>query len=155
MFDTDSFSGVIPVMFADNPATAEVAFLADGPTARRDVDRMMRVLFQPETVSGIDAIELCRRPRAGEAVYAYKLANLASSENPAPRVRAEHLEQATENDSSTDSQSVPGPSKKIRLEVPSDSGTDSLSYIIIFSRYIRTCNILRKSNLCRCWHPCT
>jgi hypothetical protein len=69
-------------MFTDNPAEGEVAFNADPASARRDVDRMNRALFQPELVSADEALKVCKKPRAGEAVFAFKIANLEGLENP-------------------------------------------------------------------------
>ncbi len=69
-------------MFTDNPAEGEVAFNADPASARRDVDRMNRVLFQPELVSADEALQVCKKPRTGEAVFAFKIANLEGLENP-------------------------------------------------------------------------
>ncbi len=89
MFESDSFMGIMPLLFGDSPAEDEVAFNADPATARKDVDRMMRSLFQPEVIDGEEDINMCRKPRSGEAVYAYKLANLESLENPPRRLRTE------------------------------------------------------------------
>jgi hypothetical protein len=36
-----------------------VAFNADPAMARKDVDRMMRSLFQPEVIDGEEAIQVC------------------------------------------------------------------------------------------------
>jgi hypothetical protein len=89
MFELDSFMGIMPLLFGDSPAEDEVAFNADPATTRRDMDRMMRSLFQPEVIGGEEAINVCRKPRSGEAVYDFKLANLESLENPPRRQRVE------------------------------------------------------------------
>ncbi len=65
MFESDSFMGIMPLLFGDSPAEDEVAFNADPATARKDVDRMMRSLFQPEVLDGEEAINVCRKPRSG------------------------------------------------------------------------------------------
>jgi hypothetical protein len=61
MFESDTFHGIMPLLFGDSPAENKVAFNADPSTARKDVDRMMRALFQPEVVDGDEAIRVCRK----------------------------------------------------------------------------------------------
>ena len=127
LFEPVLFSGIVPVLFAENPAIAEVAFLADRPTARRDLDRMMRALFHPELITGHEAIEVCRRPRIGEAVYAYKLANLTTLKRPAPRVRVKPTAEVQTSTLQASPLQAPGTSggsasKRPRLDVVSDSG---------------------------------
>jgi hypothetical protein len=107
-------------MFADNPAEGEVAFNADPASARRDVDRMNRALFQPELVSAEEALKVCKRPRAGEAVFAFKIANLEGLENPR-RTKSgapEGPPPAAGSSDSGSSASNPPPSKRLRAEPP-------------------------------------
>jgi hypothetical protein len=87
-WDGSELSGMMPTLFADNPAAAEVAFHSDPGNGRRDVDRLNRSLFQAEVVDGEEAIQICRKPRAGEAVYVFKQANMEALQNP-PRPSAQ------------------------------------------------------------------
>ena len=110
----------MPLLFTDNPAEGEVAFNADPASARRDVDRMNRALFHPELVSPEDALKVCRKPRAGEAVFAFKLANLDGLENP-KRTKGGSAEGHSSNAGSSgagSSSSNPPPSKRLRAEPP-------------------------------------
>jgi hypothetical protein len=66
LLDGSELSGMMPTLFAENPAVAEVAFHADPGNGRRDVDRLNRSLFQAEVVDGEEAIQICRKPRAGK-----------------------------------------------------------------------------------------
>jgi hypothetical protein len=124
MFESDSFMGIMPLLFGDSPAEDEVAFNADPATARKDVDRMMRSLFQPEVIDGKEAINVCRKPRSGEAVYAYKLANLESLENPPRRPRTEKAP-AVSTSGPDPSSTKPPPSKRLRTDPGSPSGRTS------------------------------
>lgn len=124
LYETEDFHGIIPSFFADSPATAEVAYTADPSLARKDVDRMQRALFQPEILTPDEALKVCKRPRAGEAVFAYKLANLDALERPVPR----------QSRTAEPQQDTPGPSsKRPRLDVPSNSGRENLHTKKIFS----------------------
>jgi hypothetical protein len=121
MFESDSFMGIMPLLFGDSPAENEVAFNADPAMARKDIDRMMRSLFQPEVIDGEEAIQVCRKPRSGEAVYAFKLASL---ENPPRRPRTEKA--PTASTSGPDPSSTkPPPSKRLRTDPGSPSGRTS------------------------------
>ena len=66
LLDGEDLVGMAPTLFPDNPAAAEVAFLADHRFARKDVDRINRALFQPELVTAAEAIQICRKPRPGK-----------------------------------------------------------------------------------------
>jgi hypothetical protein len=49
-FAQDFMSGVIPVLFAEDPKEAQLAILADEYTAMKDLDRINRSFFIPETI---------------------------------------------------------------------------------------------------------
>jgi hypothetical protein len=68
MFESDSFMGIMPLLFGDSPAENEVAFNADPAMARKDVDRMMRSLFQPEVIDGEEALAKCWRPKMSASI---------------------------------------------------------------------------------------
>jgi hypothetical protein len=78
MLDGSERNGMMPTgtgtLFAENPGAAEVAFHGDPVNAREDVDRLNRCLFQAEVVDGEEAIQICRKPRPGDAVYVFHLA---------------------------------------------------------------------------------
>ena len=48
MFESDSFMGIMPLLFGDSPAENEVAFNADPAMARKDVDRMMTIRLRDD-----------------------------------------------------------------------------------------------------------
>ena len=104
----------MPLMFTNNPAEGEVAFNADPASARKDVDRMNRAL-SPE-----EALKVCKKPLAGEAVFAFKMANLDGLENP-KRTKGGSAEGPSSNAGSSgagSSSSNPPPSKRLRAEQP-------------------------------------
>ena len=122
LFESEAFYGIAPVVFAETPAAAEAAFLADRTGARKDVDRMMRSLFQPEILSLKEALKVCKKPRSGEAVYAYKLANLAAIDDPEPG--SGYAKRVPEPGQPASGTSGPA-SKKQRVEAASESGSNT------------------------------
>jgi len=139
LFEGDYLHGMVPILFAEDPEAAESAFTGDPATARKDVDRMQRLFFQPEHVSSAEALGVVRKPVIGKAEYLWRLANLealsmgtcAPRTNHSPPTGAAaqavlHAQPGT----SAQASSQPGPStKKPRLEAVSDSGTE-ISYLI-------------------------
>ncbi len=69
-------SGMIPVLFAENPSEAEKGLLKDLISARKDLDRINRAFFIPEAVDLENALKVVKKPRLGEAEYAFKERNL-------------------------------------------------------------------------------
>jgi len=69
-------SGMIPVLFAENPSEAEKGLLKDLISARKDLDRINRAFFIPEAVDLETALKVVKKPRLGEAEYAFKERNL-------------------------------------------------------------------------------
>ena len=69
-------SGMIPVLFAENPSEAEKGLLKDLISARKDLDRINRAFFIPEAVDLENALKVVKKPRVGEAEYAFKERNL-------------------------------------------------------------------------------
>jgi hypothetical protein len=86
MLDGSELNGMMPTLFADNPAAAEVVFHGDPVNARKDVDRLNRALFQAEVVDGDEAINICRKPRPGDAVYVFQQANIDALQGIVPQV---------------------------------------------------------------------
>ncbi len=75
-FPHDLMSGVIPVLFAEDPKAAEMAILADEYTAKKDLDRINRSFFIPETIDLETAFKVVKKPRLGDADYLFKMENL-------------------------------------------------------------------------------
>jgi hypothetical protein len=69
-------SGMIPVLFAENPSEAEKGLLKDLISARKDLDGINRAFFIPEAVDLENAMKVVKKPRVGEAEYAFKERNL-------------------------------------------------------------------------------
>ncbi len=81
-------SGVIPALFAEDPKAAELAILADEYTAMKDLDRINRSFFIPETIALEAAfnVVIVKKPRLGDAEYLFKTENLDRLfEQPPPR----------------------------------------------------------------------
>jgi len=58
MLDEDFFKGVKPLLFAVDPSIGEAALLAKPILARKDIMRLQRLFFAPETVSPKEAIQV-------------------------------------------------------------------------------------------------
>jgi hypothetical protein len=68
--------GVMPVLFADDVKAAEAA-ISDAPlTAKRDLERLAKMYFVPETLDLTQAEAVVRKPRLGEVIFWYKNLNL-------------------------------------------------------------------------------
>ena len=74
--DEDYLSGLLPVLFADNVAAAEKSLLANKTATTRDLERLNRIFFVPETVGLEDALKIVKKARAGEGDYIFKNRNL-------------------------------------------------------------------------------
>ena len=75
-FEDEMLSGMIPVLFAENPSEAEKGLMKDLISARKDLDRINRAFFIPEAVDLETALKVVKKPRLGEAEYAFKERNL-------------------------------------------------------------------------------
>jgi len=85
-FAQDFMSGIIPVLFAEDPKAAELAILADEYTAMKDLDRINRSFFIPESIDLEAAFKVVKKPRLGDAEYLFKTENLDRLfEQPPPR----------------------------------------------------------------------
>ena len=49
--DDDFSSGLLPVLFAEDPDASKSGLLSDPDNARKDLERLNRVFFIPETIS--------------------------------------------------------------------------------------------------------
>jgi len=80
--EDDVLSGIKPILFADDPKVSEAAILADPATALKDLDRLNRSFFIPETIELDDAYAIVRKPRLGEAEFYFKNRNLERLQSP-------------------------------------------------------------------------
>jgi hypothetical protein len=107
-------SGMMPTLFTKNPGERQ--------EGRRQAE-----------VDGKEAIQICQKPRAGEAVHVFKQVNIEALQNP-PRTSAQAEPQpsgsgTTHNQSGAPAGPQPSGSgsqpaqKKPRLETTSDQGT--------------------------------
>jgi hypothetical protein len=66
----------MPVLFAADIAAAKQAMSANPTTLRKDLDKINRMFFTPESVDLEGADSVIRKPRLGEAIYTFKDQNL-------------------------------------------------------------------------------
>jgi hypothetical protein len=71
--DDDYLSGLVPVLFANDTASAEKGLRENTASTMKGLDRLNRIFFAPETVYLEAAM---RKPRAGEADFIFKNWNL-------------------------------------------------------------------------------
>jgi hypothetical protein len=76
MFDGEFLSGVVPVLFSDCPPASEAAIRANQLQARKDVEAINKLYFQPETVELEEALRVVRKPRIGEGEFVFRTQNL-------------------------------------------------------------------------------
>jgi hypothetical protein len=74
--DDDMVSGVMPVLFAADIAAARQAMIANTTTLRKDLDKINRMFFTPESVDIEGADSVIRKPRLGDAIFTFKDQNL-------------------------------------------------------------------------------
>jgi hypothetical protein len=74
--DDDLLDGVMPVLFADDVRAAEATILEAPLTAKRDLERLAKVYFVPETLDLNQAEAIVRKPRLGEVIFWFKNLNL-------------------------------------------------------------------------------
>jgi hypothetical protein len=74
--EDEYLSGLLPVLFANDAESAEKGLQDNPDSTMRDLSRLNRVFFSPETVSIEAAIAVVRKPRAGEADFIFKNRNL-------------------------------------------------------------------------------
>jgi hypothetical protein len=74
--EEEHLSGLLPVLFANDTESAEKG-MRDNPTSTmKDIDRLARVFFSPETVGAEAALAVVKKPRAGDADFIFKNRNL-------------------------------------------------------------------------------
>ena len=74
--EDDLLDGVMPVLFADDVKAAEAAISEAPLTAKRDLERLAKMYFVPETLDLTQAEAVVRKPRLGEVIFWYKNLNL-------------------------------------------------------------------------------
>ena len=58
LFDDDYIRGIIPVLYAEDAVTASAALLANPNLARKDVQKIQKLFFAPESVIPEVAIQV-------------------------------------------------------------------------------------------------
>jgi hypothetical protein len=74
--DEEYLSGLLPVLFAANPAEAEAGIKAHQSFAMKDVDRLNRMFFIPEGLDLEEAHKVVKKARLGDVDYVFKARNL-------------------------------------------------------------------------------
>jgi hypothetical protein len=74
--DEDYMSGLMPILFASDAESAERGLCEDVMSTMKDLDRLNRIFFSPETVDLEAAFAIVKKPRAGEADFIFKNRNL-------------------------------------------------------------------------------
>jgi hypothetical protein len=74
--DEDYLSGLVPVLFANDAASAKKGLRENTASTMKDIDRLNRIFFASETVDLEAALAIVKKPRAGEADYIFKNRNL-------------------------------------------------------------------------------
>ncbi len=75
-FEDDFLSGVSPVLFANDPQASEAAIKANPEIAKKDLDRLNRCFFVPESVELEAALKIVKKARLGDVDYIFKRKNL-------------------------------------------------------------------------------
>ena len=63
LFEDDVIHGVKPILFAEDPAAATEAMLANLELAQRDVVKLQKILFAPESISPAAAVQVPRNSK--------------------------------------------------------------------------------------------
>ncbi len=74
--DDDLLDGVMLVLFAYDVRAAEAAISEAPLTAKRDLERLAKIYFVPETLDLTQAEAIVRKPRLGEVIFWFKNLNL-------------------------------------------------------------------------------
>ncbi len=81
-FDEDFMSGVMPVLYARDPRAAEAGIKANPETAMKDLDKLNRIFFIPESVELSAALKIVKRARLGDVDFVFRRKNLDRNFNP-------------------------------------------------------------------------
>jgi hypothetical protein len=66
----------MPVLFARDPKAAESGIRNNPETAMKDLDKLNRIFFIPESVELQAALKIVKRARLGDVDYVFKRKNL-------------------------------------------------------------------------------
>jgi hypothetical protein len=66
----------MPVLFANDPKAAEEGMMDNIATARKDLDKINRAFFVPESLDIEEAAKVAEKPRLGDAEFLFKDWNL-------------------------------------------------------------------------------
>jgi hypothetical protein len=86
-FDEDFLSGIMPVLFARDPRAAEAGIKANPETAMKDLDKLNRIFFIPESVELDGALKIVKRARLGDVDFVFKRKNLDRVFEPEPFIQ--------------------------------------------------------------------
>ncbi len=75
-FEEDFLSGISPVLFAVDPKASEDGIRANTDTGKKDLDRLNRCFFVPESVKLDAALKIVKKARLGDVNYVFKRKNL-------------------------------------------------------------------------------
>ena len=81
-FDEDFMSGVMPVLYARDPRAAEAGIKANPETAMKDLDKLNRIFFIPESVELSAALKIVKRARLGDVDFVFRRKNVDRNFNP-------------------------------------------------------------------------
>jgi hypothetical protein len=76
LLDDEFLDGVMPVLFAEDPKMAEEGLMQNIDAMRKDLERLAKVYFVPETLNLEQAEAVVKKPRLGEVLYLFKAQNL-------------------------------------------------------------------------------
>ncbi len=74
--EDDRITGVMPVLFANDPKAAEAGMMDNLATARKDLDKINRAFFVTESLDIEEAVKVAKKPRLGDAEFLFKDWNL-------------------------------------------------------------------------------
>jgi hypothetical protein len=75
-FEDDFLSGITPVLFAKDPKAAEAGVRDNPELAKKDLDKLNRCFFIPESIELEDALKVVKKARLGDVDYVFKRRNL-------------------------------------------------------------------------------
>jgi hypothetical protein len=69
LLDDDFLDGIMPVLFAEDTGRAEEGLAANLDTTRKDLERLAKVYFVPETLNLEQAEAVVKKPRLGDVIH--------------------------------------------------------------------------------------
>ncbi len=77
----------MPVLFARDPRAAVAGIKANPETAMKDLDKLNRIFFIPESVELDGALKTVKRARLGDVDFVFKRKNLDRVFEPEPFIQ--------------------------------------------------------------------